>query len=154
MTILKILILNPIQWVITIGAIVFVFGALTISLVLVSIGYREREVKQIAAAIKPGMTMDQAAAVFPAGFWYANIGVPLRTSICKDAEGHIVPADEHLVWPFPDMAQDDSVGERLSGDASQLTFRLERLELLDRHLLRSRKRLGDPCQRLDGVHPR
>ncbi len=165
MTILKILILNPIRWVIAVvttvwawfsagpvrrlarrflliavGAIVFVFGALFIATiaVLVSIVHRGREVKQIAAAIKPGMTIDQAVAVFPTGFWYANIGVPLRTSICKDAEAHIVPADEHPVWPFPDMAQDDTEGERLSWDARQLPLRLDRFELLDRHL-RSRK---------------
>jgi hypothetical protein len=164
MTILKILILNPIRWVmavvttvwawfsggpvrlarrfvlIAVGAIAFVFVALAIATiaVLVSIAHRGREVKQIAAAIKPGMTIDQAVAVFPTGFWVANIGVPLRTSICKDADAHIVPADDHPVLFFPDMAQDDTEGERLSWDARQLPLRFDRLELLDRHL-RSRK---------------
>jgi hypothetical protein len=122
---------------IVVGTIFLVFLAITVTMLFLIVR-RGREVKHIAAAIKPGMTIDQTVAVFPTGFWYANIGVPLRASICKDAEGHIAPADEHLVL-FPDMAQDDTEGEELSLDARQLLpLRLDRFELLDRHL-RTRK---------------
>jgi hypothetical protein len=119
-----------------VGLIDFLFVACIIA-VPVDIVHRGREVAQIAAAIKPGMTIDQAVAVFPMGFRYASISVPDRTSICKDAEGHIVPPDEDPVL-WPDMAQGDTEGEKLSSDAGQSPLRLDRVELLDSHL-RTRK---------------
>ena len=88
----------------------------------------------ISNEFKPGMTVEQLVAVFPTDFFIASISVPLRTRPCKDAAGHILPPEEYPVY-FPDMSDDDAQGKKLAWQAAQLPLRLDRFELLDKHLL-------------------
>ena len=120
----------------SIGAVV-VFAVTCMMAMLAYLTHRVDMVRHVADAIKPGMTINEVVAVFPADFFYARIGVPLPTNICKDVDGHIVPPYEESFW-FPDTAEGDAEGEKLSWDARQSPLRLDRLELLDKHL-RGRK---------------
>jgi hypothetical protein len=87
----------------------------------------------ISNKFKPGMTVEQLVAVFPTDFFIASINVPLRTWPCRDASGRISPPEEYPVY-FPDMRDDDAQGKKLAWQAAQLPLRLDRFELLDKHL--------------------
>jgi hypothetical protein len=91
----------------------------------------------LSSKFTPGMTVEQMVAVFPTDFIVARIGVPMRTAPCRSASGEISQPDEYPVL-FPDMKEDDKQGKKLAWEAAQLPLRLDRFELLDKHL-RARK---------------
>ena len=103
---------------------------------IVILAYFTHDVRKAGAVsqrFKLGMTIEQLFSVFPADFSYASIGVPLRREPCKNAFGKIVPPETYDVL-FPDMKEDDNQGLDLASEAAKLPFRLDRFELLDRHL--------------------
>jgi hypothetical protein len=97
------------------------------------LGYQSRRVGDISRKFVLGMTVEQVAVVFPTDFFTARIGVPIRNGPCRDASGAISPPEEYPVL-FPDMKDDDEKGKELARDAAQIPLRLDRFELLDKHL--------------------
>jgi len=101
------------------------------------LSYESHKVNAIAKKFKPGMTAEEALAAFPTDFFTASIGAPLQKEPCKNTSGAISPPQEYPVL-FPDLEEDDTNGADLAWDARQIPFRLDRFELLDKHL-RERK---------------
>jgi hypothetical protein len=97
------------------------------------LGHESRRVDAISREFVPGMTLEQLVAALPTDFFSASIGVLTRKEPCKDASGGISPPEEYPVL-FPDMKSDDEEGKELAWDAAQIPFRLDRFELLDKHL--------------------
>jgi len=119
-----------------IGAII-AFIVVGLAWMIGYLAYESHRVGAISKQFKPGMTVEEAVAVFPTDFFSASIGVPSREGSCKNTSGAISPPEEAPVL-FPEMEDGDAKGKELAWDAAQIPLRLDRFELLDKHL-RERK---------------
>lgn len=122
-----------------VGAII-AFVVLVLAWTIGYLAYESHRVNGISENFKPGMTAEEAVAIFPTDFFTASIGEPIRKEPCKSLSGAISPPEEYPAL-FPDIEDSDTKGKELAWDAAQIPFRLDRLELLDRHL-RERKQFS------------
>ena len=127
----------------TLRVVLIIFGIvlgcflIVVIAVIVYFGHPWRVVKAAQTQFRPGMDIRQIAAAFPTGYESGSIAVPMRTAPCRTESGEILPPEQRVIL-FPDIPEEDVEGNNLSWDARQIPLKLERMELLDKHL-RDRK---------------
>jgi len=96
-------------------------------------GHSSRVAKAAQGQFRPGMNVQEIAAVFPTEYVSGSIAVPMRTEPCKLPDGKISPP-EHYRLEFPRLPADDVEGLRLVTQAENMDSEIADMERLDQHL--------------------